>query len=171
MEAFNVADWAIIGVIAVSALISLMRGFVKEALSLVVWVAAFLVAIFFHENLAGLLVDHIATPSVRKIAAVGILFLTTLVAGGLANQFIGQLVKMTGLSGTDRLLGMVFGLARGGILVLTLLIIVPPIVPINDDPWFKQSFIIPHFLMMESWALETAAQISEFFAQLTQSGG
>ena len=67
-------DWVIIAVLVVSAALSLRRGFVKEALSLVSWVAAFVIARVFSGNLATLLVDHIETPSARWVVAFVLLF-------------------------------------------------------------------------------------------------
>lgn len=74
-------DWAIIAIIAVSTVISLARGFVKEALSLVTWVVAGLVAWMFGGALAEYLIPYIDTPSVRVIAACAILFVLTLILG------------------------------------------------------------------------------------------
>jgi hypothetical protein len=75
------ADWTIVGVLVLSALISIKRGFVKEALSLATWVAAVIIAIIFADRLAVLLEDHIATPSVREMAAFALLFVATLLVG------------------------------------------------------------------------------------------
>src|SRR5690606_38115694 len=116
--AFTWVDWAIIAVIAVSSLISLKRGFVKEALSLVTWIVAGVVAWMFGGALAEHLSEFIATPSVRVIAACALLFIVTLLVGGLVNFLIGELIRVTGLDGTDRVLGMVFGAARGALLVV-----------------------------------------------------
>lgn len=144
-------DWAIIAIIAVSALISLTRGFVKEALSLLIWVIAGLVAWLFGGALADLLVDYIATPSVRVITACVILFVLTLLLGGLINYLIGQLVLVTGLSGTDRFLGMAFGAARGALLVVVAVGLLS-LAPVEADTWWRESALIPHFLLVADWS-------------------
>ena len=117
--AFTWVDWAIIAIIAISSLISLKRGFVKEALSLVTWIIAGVVAWMFGGALSQHLTDFIEMPSARVIAGCAILFVATLLVGALVNFLIGELVRVTGLSGTDRFLGMVFGGARGALLVAT----------------------------------------------------
>lgn len=144
-------DWAIIAIIAVSALISLTRGFVKEALSLLTWVIAGLVAWLFGGALADLLTDYIATPSIRVITACAMLFVLTLILGGLINYLIGQLVLVTGLSGTDRFLGMVFGAARGALLVVVAVGLLS-LAPVETDNWWRNSELIPHFLLVADWS-------------------
>ena len=144
-------DWAIVAIIAVSALISLTRGFVKEALSLLTWVIAGLVAWLFGGALAELLVPYIETPSLRVIAACSILFVMTLLLGGLVNYLISQLVKATGLSGTDRFLGMVFGAARGALLVVVAVGLLS-LAPVEADAWWRESVVIPHFLLVADWS-------------------
>ena len=162
----NWADWTIVAILVVSSLIGLKRGFVKEALSLVCWVAAFVVAMTFHEALGSLLVDTVPTPSVRELLAFGVLFAATLVVGAMVNYLLGELIRLTGLSGTDRLFGMVFGLARGAVVVLAILLLVPAVVPVNQDAWWHQSLVIPHFLAMEDWAREMGSLISAKFLAL-----
>ncbi|MBL4609552.1 CvpA family protein [Halopseudomonas sp.] len=144
-------DWAIIAIIAVSALISLARGFVKEALSLLTWVVAGLVAWLFGGALAGHLSPFIETPSIRVIVACSILFILTLVLGGLINYLIGQLVRVTGLSGTDRFLGMIFGAARGALLIVVAVGLLS-LAPVEADTWWRQSELIPHFLLVADWS-------------------
>ena len=94
------------------------------------------------------------------------IFAGVLIAGAIVNFLIGQLVKSTGLGGTDRLLGMVFGALRGSIIVLALLILVPGVVPVTEDPWWHESLLIPHFLRFENWAVDTTHQILTFFQSL-----
>jgi membrane protein required for colicin V production len=106
MDALIWIDWVIIALIAVSTLISLKRGFVREALSLVTWVGAFIIARTFHPQMQSLLESTVETPLVRLIAAFAILFFGTLIVGAIINNMIGHLVRATGLSATDRVLGM-----------------------------------------------------------------
>lgn len=146
----NWADYAIIGIIGLSVIISLVRGFVREALSLVMWGVAFWVALTFSEALASLLINIFHTPSLRMMAAFAILFVITLLLGALINYLIGQLVDKTGLSGTDRILGVVFGFARGTLLV-TVLLMLARLTPLPQDPWWKDSMLIPHFYPIEVW--------------------
>jgi membrane protein required for colicin V production len=144
-------DWAIIAIITVSALISLARGFVKEALSLLTWIVAGLVAWLFGGALAGHLSPFIETPSIRVIVACSILFIMTLLLGGLINYLIGQLVRVTGLSGTDRFLGMIFGAARGALLIVVAIGLLS-LAPVEGDVWWRQSELIPHFLLVADWS-------------------
>jgi len=144
-------DWAIIAVITVSSLISLKRGFVKEALSLLTWIIAGVVAWTFGGALSQHLTEFIEMPSARVIAACAILFIATLMVGALVNFLIGELVRVTGLDSTDRLLGMVFGAARGALLVVVLVGLLS-LAPVQQDPWWQQSSLLPHFLMVADWS-------------------
>ena len=157
---FNWADWLIAGVVVLSALISIVRGFVREALSLLVWVVAFVIAFFFSEKLAPMLANLFDLPSLRYLAAFAILFVCTLIVGSLVNFIMAQLVKMTGLSAIDRLLGMMFGVCRGVLICLLVLIFLPRILPLQQDPWWQQSQLIPRVLVLENWSRETAASIT-----------
>ena len=148
---FTWVDWAIIAIIAISSLISLKRGFVKEALSLVTWIIAGVVAWMFGGALSQHLTDFFEMPSARVIAGCAILFVATLLVGALVNFLIGELVRVTGLSGTDRFLGMVFGGARGALLVVVLTGLLS-LAPVQQDPWWQQSSLLPHFLMVADWS-------------------
>lgn len=130
------------------------------------WVLAFVIAITFRDQLASLLDAHIATPSLRDLAAFGILFAATLVVGAMVNYLIGELVRLTGLSGTDRLFGTVFGLIRGFVVVMAILLLVPPIIPIDQDSWWQDSVLIPHFLAFENWARAFAREITQLIVNL-----
>jgi membrane protein required for colicin V production len=148
---FTPVDWAILAIVAISALISLKRGFVKEALSLVTWIIAGVVAWMFGAGLSGYFVNYIETPSFRVIAACTILFIATLLVGAMINFLIGELIRVTGLSGTDRFLGMVFGAARGGLLVVVAVGLLS-LGPVQQDQWWQQSRLVPQFLMVADWS-------------------
>ena len=156
------ADWGIVGIISISGLISLVRGFVKEAMSLVIWIAAFAVAMNFKEPAADLLVNFIALASIRRLAAWGGLFVGTLLLGAIVNFLLGKLVSSTGLSGTDRTLGLVFGVFRGLLIVLALVIILPQAVPVDQDLWWLASSLIPLFQGFEAWGREAATAVTDF---------
>lgn len=147
---FNWADYVIIGIVILSAIISLVRGFVKEALSLIVWVLAFWIALNFCTELARLLESHIETPSLRLGVGFLLLFLVVLIIGSFVNYLLGQLVKKTGLTGTDRMLGVLFGVARGIILV-ALLILLAGLTSIPQDPWWQNSALLPKFQGITNW--------------------
>ena len=158
----NWADWVIAGVLLISSLISLKRGFVKEALSLAIWVIALIVASLFSARLAPLLSGYLGEPSVQQMAAFAILFIATLLVGGATNYLLGTLIKATGLSGTDKLLGVLFGLLRGGVIIMVLILYLPRLVPVQEDNWWQQSLLIPHFLGFEDRFRSVSATVFEF---------
>lgn len=143
-------DYLIIGVVAVSTLISLWRGFLREAFSLAVWVLAFWVGWNFFRDLAPHLAQWIGTPSVRLGVAFALLMIVTLVVGGLVNYLLIQLVQLSGLSGTDRMIGMVFGAGRG-ILLVAALVLLAGLTPIPQDPWWQASVLVPYFQELALW--------------------
>jgi membrane protein required for colicin V production len=156
--AWNWADWTILAILGVSCLISLMRGFVREALSLASWLAASFVAITFHDPFASVLARWVETPSIRAVLAYAALFIGTLLIGTLINYLIGSLLRSAGLGGFDRILGLAFGLARGLLIVLAIVILLPMALPVNQDAWWRQSALIPQFEVMDGWARHTFAR-------------
>ncbi|MDH2435099.1 colicin V production CvpA [Pokkaliibacter plantistimulans] len=155
----NWADWVILGVIGVSGLISLTRGFMREALSLLTWIVAFVIARLFTDQLSVLLTPYIATPSIRVASAFIALFIITLIVGAMIGFLVGELVKATGLSGTDRVLGMAFGIARGCVLIVVAVALLS-YTPVVNDYWWQSSRLVPEFKMMESWSLGLLKDVS-----------
>ena len=149
-------DCVIPGIIVLSALFSLMRGFVREALSLIGWVAAFWLALRYANPLAELFLSSITIPSLRIITAFTILFVLTLMLAALVNHLAGHLVKRTGLTGTDRAVGIVFGIARGGV-VVSILVLLAGLTSLPQDPWWGESMMIGHFESFALWMQSTIA--------------
>lgn len=162
----NWADWVILAILVVSSLISLKRGFVKEALSLANWVLAFVIAMTFHEQLSSLLDAQITTPSVRQMVSFGVLFAATLIVGAMVNYLIGEVVRLTGLAGTDRMFGMIFGLLRGFVVVMAVLILTPGLAPVDQDPWWNNSLFIPHLMEFEDWSRTIGREVANFIVGL-----
>jgi membrane protein required for colicin V production len=143
-------DYGILSLVGLSAVVSLLRGFVREALSLAGWILAFWVALTFTREVAGELPASLSVPSLRLIAAFLVLFLATLLVTALVNFLAGQLVERTGLSGSDRLVGVVFGVARGAVIV-AILVLLAGFTALPQDPWWDESQLLPHFEGLALW--------------------
>ena len=146
-------DYAVLGVVLISILVGVLRGFIKEVFSLAVWAAAFLIAFQYSGDLAMMLENHIELPSARTSLAFAGLFLVILLIGGLITFLVGKLVEKTGLSGTDRLLGGVFGALRGLILILVLML-VAGLTPVPQDPWWQTSRTIQSLIPLAEWSTQ-----------------
>ena len=143
-------DYVLIGIIVISSIIGLFRGLIKEAFSLFIWIFAAWVALTFSRNLSPFLIDFIESPSIRISAAGGLLFLITLILGAVINYLLTELVKKTGVTGSDRLLGMVFGIARG-LIICAIAVTLAGLTPLPEEPWWDDSFLIPQFQSLAVW--------------------
>ena len=146
----NWVDYLIIGIILISSGISIVRGFIKEVLSLISWIVAIWVGFMFFANFASLLTPYIDTATLRLFIAFFVLFVVTLILGALVNHLISQLVEKTGLSGTDRALGVIFGILRGAAIV-TILVLAAGVTPMPSDSWWQNSLLLQHFEDLAVW--------------------
>ena len=145
-----ILDIVIVALLLVSTLISLVRGFVREAFSLAVWVLAFWVSWSFFRDLEVPLREWIGSPTARLGIAFALLMIATLAVGGLVNFLIIQLVERTGMSGTDRLIGMVFGAARG-VLLVAVLVLLAGLTPLPEESWWMESALVGYFEELAFW--------------------
>ena len=147
----NWLDIVILVIIALSAGISVMRGFIREAMSLAIWVLAFWIALTYAHKMDTLLIDYIQSPTARISTAFGILFIGTLLVGIFVNYLAGQLVKKTGLTGTDRMLGIIFGVGRGIVVVSILVLLAGLTQQVPQEPWWKESMLMVYFQDIAIW--------------------
>ena len=154
MEGVNLhwVDILILIVEAVSTLISLWRGFAREAISLAGWVLAFVIANLFVDQLASMLADLVSNITGGYVLSYVVLFVATLMLAGITGILASRLMRATGLSVLDRLLGTVFGFARGVILILVLVFVLRQLVPPQDLQWLNESRLMPHLDMLAEWA-------------------
>ena len=145
----NWADYLIILIIVVSALISLWRGFLREVVSLITWVVGFWVALRFASQV-GDAFKVIHNPSARMIVGFVILFVAILIVGMLINLLIGKLMAHAGASVSDRSLGVIFGLVRG-VVVIAVLVIVAGFTTLPKNHWWHESRLIPYAEATAGW--------------------
>ncbi|MCB1734904.1 MAG: CvpA family protein [Gammaproteobacteria bacterium] len=143
-------DIAMVAVVVISSLVGFTRGFVREAMSLASWVLASMVAMAFSHRLAGYFESWLAAPSARIALGFAILFAVTLFLGGILTNLICRLIQIAGLSGTDRSLGGAFGLVRG-VLIVVVLVTLAGLTPMPQDPWWRESALIPHVQPLATW--------------------
>ena len=136
-------DYAVLGIIGFSVLLSVMRGFVREILALVSWVVAFVVAKLYTVEFSALLPASIPSEELRFLAAFLILFLSSLLVCSLLAIAVSQIFKKIGLSWLDRALGVVFGLARGLMIVGTLVLLAGLTALPQDQRWRNAMFSAP----------------------------
>jgi len=143
-------DYIIVGMLGLSVLVGLWRGLVSEVLALATWIAAFWAAWTFGADVSAHFDGRIEVPSIRLAVGYGLCFIAVLVLGALVRFVVHRLVEGTGLSGTDRLLGMLFGFARG-VLLVTLMVFLLGLTAFDRDPWWKQSVLLPQFQLAAAW--------------------
>lgn len=144
------ADAMLLGVIGLSVIIGLWRGFVREALSLLTWGAAILFALLYCHPLSQTLFAQIQAPAMRILAGFATIFFSILIVGSILSRVIASMVKKAGLNGADRIIGIVFGAVRG-VLVALLIIVAANLVHLNQEPAWQQSVLVPKLAGMVEW--------------------
>ncbi|GAW85801.1 membrane protein required for colicin V production [Bathymodiolus platifrons methanotrophic gill symbiont] len=143
-------DYAIIGLISISLIIGLFRGLVREAFALVTWGLAIWIGFTFSLPFATFFETSISIPSARIATAFVLLFLLTLIVGAIINKLLSTLISKTGLTGSDRLAGLVFGIIRG-VMIIILLVMLAGLTPVPESSWWQKSELIPHFQILAVW--------------------
>ena len=135
-------DYAIVAIAVASAAFGYWRGFVKEAIALMTWLLAILLAWQGAWLIEGRLGEWTAAPELRIWAARAIIFVAVLIVGGLLAWLLRAVIRSSGLGSTDRSLGALFGLARG-VLLVGLLAILVDIVDFEGEAWWGGARLRP----------------------------
>ncbi len=135
-------DYLVLFVLVCSVLVSMLRGLMKEALSLMAWVAAFVIANTYSDQLAAMLPEAIPGTTMRLIVAFIALFIGVRILMMLLTMAVDALVKAGGLSVIDRALGSVFGLARG-VLIVVAAVLLCGMTEIPQQDFWRQALLRP----------------------------
>ena len=152
-----VIDYIFLGLVALSVLLGFMRGFFREALSLASWVLALWLALEFGQIFVPVFSEILPSPTLQIWAARLMTFVLVVVAGAVVNRLIGMAVRKTGLSGTDRVLGMGFGFVRG-VLLVGLVVLGAQVLELDREPWWDESRLVPY-------GLQVADQIRDYVGE------
>lgn len=146
----TIFDYIIVAIIVVSCLVSIIRGLVKEVFSLGAWIVAGVVTFTLSSRLSVLVPDIVESPTIRLAITSFVVFLLTLFLCGAVNFLIHRAMDKVGLSGTDRLLGLFFGLVRG-VVVVVVLVMLAGLTPIPQEGWWRSSLMVGYFVPMAEW--------------------
>jgi membrane protein required for colicin V production len=139
----NTADYLLIAVIALSAIVGAVRGFLREAIALGAWILALFVAWHFSDliepHLGGLLAAHYVRPWAARVIIVALILLL----GAGLGAIVGHYARLSIFSGLDRFLGFLFGAARGVVLI-GVFVIVGQLLKLDGGIWWRHSMLIPY---------------------------
>ncbi|STX29082.1 colicin V [Legionella beliardensis] len=147
---WNYIDLAIIGIISLSVITGLFRGFVKELVALCVWIVAIWVAFHYSYVVDPWLQSYIQNQTARTIITFVAVLLAIIILGAIVNLLLSLFLKRSGLSGTDRLLGMAFGFVRG-VFIVSLIMVVIKMTSLPYQQYIAQSQLYAQFDPMVNW--------------------
>ncbi len=131
-------DWVFVTVLGVSFFLGAWRGLVYEVLSVVSWIAAFIVAQWLAPDAAAMLPMSDSAEPIRYAAGFVVVFIAVIVAGALLAWVTKKMVEAVGLRPVDRILGAAFGLARGVVLMMAMAVVVH-MTPLKNGEWWTES--------------------------------
>lgn len=133
-------DYAVIGIVGVSLVLGLWRGVVGEIIALLAWAMAIVAAVEFGAQAGQIVFSGLADPAWRTLAGCAVIFVAVLVVMALVRMLVRRLVKALGLTLSDRLLGMCFGLLRGA-LVCMVLVGLGGMTSAPKQPWWRDAIL------------------------------
>jgi membrane protein required for colicin V production len=147
-------DLIVIGVMLISALLAMVRGFTREVLSIAAWVAAAVAALFLHPYVTPFIAPYIKNPTVAQLVAGGAVFLVTLIVVSFITIRISDMILDSRIGAIDRTLGFLFGAARGLLLAVVAFLFFAWLVPDDRQPvWVQQAKSKPMLLAGGNWLM------------------
>ena len=160
----TIVDLGIISIIGILLMLGVVWGFLRVSVMLGTWFAAIVITLNFAPNLsAALLKPLIDSPAVRLAVAMVILFVLTLMLGSLVNFLLRQIAGKAGLTGLDRILGLLLGTALGALIVLVA-VFFAGLTPLPKYQWWQSSLLLGYFEIMVRWVLDfLPSDLAQFF--------
>ena len=153
----SLVDIAIVAVILISLSVGISRGFVREILSLASWVVALWAAYVYVGVGEALLAPYIAPPPLRAVASFVVIFVLALIVASLLGRLLIRLQPLGGISGLNRLLGMLFGIARG-VVIVALLLLLAIFLELPSQSWWQESLLAHYFTPVADGLRELMSQ-------------
>ncbi|KTD17107.1 CvpA family protein [Legionella jordanis] len=154
-------DLLIVAVVGLSVLTGLIRGFVKELIALAVWILAIWLAFSYSQSLDPWLQKYIQDKTARTVTGFIVILVAVLITGGIINATLSFILRRSGLSGTDRLLGMGFGFVRG-VFIVALVMAAVKMTSVPYKTYSDNSLLYAKFDPVVDWLY---AQMPEFIKQ------
>jgi membrane protein required for colicin V production len=139
----NTTDYVVIATVVLSAIVGAVRGFLREAIALGVWLVALFAAWHFSDmiepHLGGLLAAHYVRPWAARVIIVALILLVGAGLGAVVSHY----VRLSIFSGMDRFLGFIFGAARGVVLI-GVFVILGQLLKLDGEIWWRHSMLLPY---------------------------
>jgi membrane protein required for colicin V production len=141
-----IVDIIVLGIVTLSCAFGGFRGLVKEALSLAFWIAAAVLGVLFSDDAAIYVAGSIENPVFKQAAGFVVVFVVTVIVGAIISNLCSKLMSAVGLGGVDRMLGALFGIIRGLVIVTVMVMLTAPLEFTRE--LYGQSILLPYFLVM-----------------------
>mgnify|MGYP000188677771 CR=1 FL=1 len=152
-----IVDIVIAVAVVTSIVVGFVRGFIKEAVSIASLLLAVWAALYFGPVIGNVSESWLGAEELQTWFGRILVFAVVLAAGGLLGWLLSKLVRISVLSGTDRLLGSLFGACRG-IILLAVFVLGGEFAGFANDAWWQDSLLIPHVEVVADWIAEMAPQ-------------
>lgn len=147
-------DWLIVAIFSLSALLGLVRGFIKESLSLVTWVAAAVLTKLFGPDVADLFIGHIQSSATRLVIGHIVLFIGIYAFGAIITYTLRTVFYAIQLAAFDRVLGVFFGTCRAFLIVTMISIAMNTFSNVAQHAAWNQSIFVPYFIAFSDQVFE-----------------